>query len=748
MRKIFLMLSVLALAAVSQDGSMPENPWFDHVRRPTSATHEELCALAKSLHKAFKEGVPAKKIAQLAPADTSPRAVFITIGGNTWPGRTYFGVGLNFASALEAAADYLISNEPEFAKETIKLAKATIAEDVKAGKKPAKEWLERQEHPTEWSWLKLDVVQQSKPVPGFVMANSRIALTSLVGFSFGPDMGYAFTPDQITGRCLITDTGHIAAQQVGNLISENYNWPALKIWMKLSAVSSGHRICLFETDTYYCDGGEACRLYRGHRLFDAPPDKAACRSMMLANAARLSTMVEGNGAIRPPMPAWISTAKDENEAEAKAKPAKNKKISKVVLQEEIKYDETLDAKAELAIAFARVARLSGEDSYNDAALRAMFAVIQATKEYGKEAAAVIENENLPEGSMLSPEKAALLRTNALACLALMELKANGKSVTGGIDKRIHALATHIRLQFTSGCDFYAGRYWNTGKPINDDVYGLYAQVEETALAVLALDKYARLYENDELAKLAEKILDDMLELKLVKLPIESLTLSPWFAEAVASRMREDRTYWLALLKLAGAITSMTDKAPLYPDYYGTVRRFPSCTSAAEHTWILAVISKRLRELDKPYLAREQLAEALPILMFQTQAFIDAQSSCILPNPSAYVSFFRDNLENYGFNLPGQVAQIMSLAAVSGELKETSELKVKPVCDEIAKVRKESDVHPGPLTVDLILTSDKDEDGAHRDLLGGVTQGEKIRKVLKPRAPKNKGTSTKSKAKRN
>ena len=190
MRKIALLLSLLFLVSFGQDSAMPDNPWFDHIRRPTSATQEELCALAKSLHAAFKGGMPAKKIAKLAPSDETPRAVFITIGGNTWPGRTYFGVGFNFGLALESASAYLIANEPEFAKETVKLAKSINDERAKLGRAPLKEWVERQAHPTEWNWLKLDVVQVAKPVSGFIMSNSRIALTSLVGFSFGPDMGY------------------------------------------------------------------------------------------------------------------------------------------------------------------------------------------------------------------------------------------------------------------------------------------------------------------------------------------------------------------------------------------------------------------------------------------------------------------------------------------------------------------------------------------------------------------------------
>ncbi len=744
MRKIVLMMLVVVLMAFGQDSAMPENPWFDHIRRPTTATHEDLCALAKSLHAAFKSGTPSKKIATLAPADGSPRAVFITIGGNTWPGRTYFGVGMSFSAALETAAQYLISNEPEFAKETVKLAKSINEERAKQGRAPAKEWIERQAHPIEWNWLKLDVVQVAKPAYGFIMSKSRIALTSLVGFSFGPDMGYAFTPDQITGRCLITDAGYIAPMKVGNLISENYNWPALKIWMKLSGVNTGHRICLFETDSYYSDGNESCRLYRGHRLFSAPPDEEACRKMMQANVARLVAMVEPSGAIRPPMTAWISTTRDEKDAGAKAAAKKNRNPM-VESQDDVLFDESFDVKAELAMVLAKIAHMTGDESLNNVALRALSPVIQSMKVYGKDSAAIIETEKLPEGSFLSPQKVSLLKTNALACLALMELKSNGMEVASGIDNSIRLLVSHIKKQFSTGCDFIAGRYWSTGKPMNDELHGSLAQVEDVSMAALALSKFAEIYSDDETLKFSDSIIDDLIEFKITILPIESLTLNPWMAEAITRRKREDKKYWVALLKLAGGITSMTDKAPLYPDYYGAVRRFPSCTAAAEHTWMLALISRKLRELDKPYLANEQLEEAMPILLFQSQAFIDVQSSCVMPSPAAYVSFFRDNLENYGFNLEGQLAQIQSLAEISTELKATKELKLKTILDDVVKARKESDIHPGPLTVELILTNEKDVDGMHRDLLGGVTQGKTIRKVLKaPSGGQKPASKTKKK----
>ena len=688
----------LALCAFSQDSAMPDTPWFDHVTRPTSASHEELCALAASLHKALKEKKSASKIAELAPADPAPRVLFVTIGTDKWPGRTYFGTGMTFREALQNVAAIITSNEPAYAEESAKSARAMIAELSKEGRKVPEEWRERLARPGDWSWLKLDVVQIAKPCFGYTIGHSRIALTSLVGFAFGPEMGYAFTPDQIVGRQLLNSSGHVAKHQVVNIISENYNWPALRQWMKLCAMDRGQRICLFETDSYYTDGNEACRLYRGHRLEDKAPDAAQALQMAADCAEKIAAATSPDGRIKAPVPEWESTGKD---------------------------DECPDAKAEFALALCRLAESSGRPEFSAQALALMAPVVASIKKFGDGRMAVVEDEMIPEDSMRSSEKVCMLRTNALACLALLALRSCGKDVAGGIDNIIRALALNLKDQHVAGCEFYGGRYWKTGAVVDDDYEGSFADVNDASLAALAMARAAEAMVMDELAAENSKIIEALAENKVSKVPMETVKCSPWLAEALGELKSQDKGYLLSLVKLAYSVSTRTEVSPLYPDYYGAMRKRPGCTMAAERSWLLLAISRRMREMGKPTLAEEQLREAQASVMFQVQARIDKAGSCFLPVPSYYVSLFRDNLENCGFTLPGQSAQIMALCAYADELRQCPGLDSRKFYNRLAEVRRNTDVHPGPLEVDLILTSD-DVDDEERSLFGGFSESGKTR----------------------
>ena len=724
MKRILSLLFAIFLSSWAQlDTAMPSRPWFDHVRMPVDMNQEELCALAAAVRNALKGKADAKQVGMLAPEDNRARVVFVTIGGDNWPGRTYFGAGRSFRSALTSAAEILLSNEPVFASETIKLADATISDMQKSGQQPPPEWLERKANPTQWNWLRLDVVQAAKPTFGFSVRHSRIALGCLVGFAFGPDLGFAFPPSQVMARSILDDTGHINTQQVGNLISEGYNWPALKMWMKLCAVDAGHRICLFETDTFYSDDMGSVRLYRGHLLPDALPTPEICMDAASRCADRIGSRLTAKGVFPPPLPEWLSSYREKNMTKSeKKKRAKEEKALGV------RGDESLEVKAELAIALARLARATGKPAYNVTAIRLLTPILAAVKRSRDGRCAVVEDEELPESSLQLPEKVTLLSTNALTCLALLELRQNGEKATEQQDALIAALATHLANQLESGCDFAYGRYWKTARNALDENGELFANVEESSLALLALNKAAEVLEKPELKK--TEALNMLMELKLVKPQLENVNTSPWFAEALASSDRTDKAYTLSLRKLGFAVSTATDTTPLYPDYYGSVKRRPSCTTAAERSWLLAVLSQKLRSMDKPMLAQEQLQEALPVLMFQMQAAIDVPSSSLLPSPAAYLSYFRDNLENYCFTMPGQVAQLLSLVAVSQELKASPSVNASKFLPQLMASRRETDVHPGPVTIDLVLTLDNDPDANARDLMGGFSKTRQVRRRSK------------------
>lgn len=714
---IVLLMTLLVLA---QDSAMPSMPWFDHVKQPTAMSHEELCQLSTNIFNALKEKKNTSQIAALAPDEQLPRVVFITIGSANWPGRTYFGTGLSFRKAVEEAISILLKNEPGFAAETGKNTKAMIADLSKEGKSVPKELSERAANPGEWNWLKMDVVQVAKPSFGFQTGHSRIALTSLVGFAFGPEMGYAFTPDQIVGRSLMNEAGHLAKQQIANVISECYNWNALKIWLKLSAVEQGQRICLFETDSYFTNGKEACRLYRGHRLMDKAPDASEALAMASACAAKTSSNVKGDGTFEAPMSEWETS---------------------------MSVDESMDTMAEYAIALCRLSRKTGKKEYADMAESALFKNIASLRKYGEKNYVVLEDEKLPEKSMQVAEKVGMLRSNALACLALLELRACGKDIKGGIDNAIRGLAFNLDAYFTSGCEFYRGRYWKNGQPLNDKNLGLFADEEDAALAMLALSRSSDALLLDDLNAKTQEMLGEFMEYKVMKVPMETVNVSPWIAEALASMKRDDKNYVLAMLKIAYAITAASDVSPLYPDYYGAQIRRPGCTLAADRSWSLLAISERLGNIEKPALALEQLKEAEASVMFQVQAFIDEAGASILPSPVKYIGYFRDNLEGCGFTMHGQTAQITSLCLYATQLEKTANYSNQQFYGKLAKARLASDKHPGPLAVELILTQENDVDIEKRKLSGDIEKTQDERVNIKKNDASNGGQSAKRKQKK-
>lgn len=736
MRICFTLLLLVCMVATGQDSAVPDTPWFDHVKRPSDVSHEQLLALAVNLRKALKNKWKPAKIAELAPNEQTPRVIFITIGDDNWPGRTYFGTGFNFKSALQIAVDILSANEPVLQKETAKVTQAAIDDARKEGKTPPQALLNRLKKPGDWHWLRLDVVQLAKPVFGFSVENSRIALTSLVGIAFGPQEGFAFTPDTITGRCLLDDSRHIAKQQVVNFISETHNWPAIKLWLRNSAVDTGHRICLFETDSFYADGNCAVRLYRGHRLYDVPPDADACLAMATACANALARQVNADGSFALPFPAWESSAVSVGESGG----------------------ERPDAVAEFIIALSRLAIATSDKSHVATATRCLKALLPHIKPIGRggRAFAFSEKEELPEGSPAVPRDVSMLRTNALVCLALLELKAAGGEVDGGLANIATRLALHIKSQAAPGGGFYVGVMLPTGKIITEDERCRFTQVEDASIAALALVKAAKLalVKDVDFMPTVRNTLNELFVRELVKNPMESISLSPWLIEALSYAGRADKDFVLQLVKAGYAAAAATDESPLYPDYFGAVKRFPGCTLSAERSWFIGNLTRWLRENEKKTWAAEQLQAAMPILLFQTQAWLDTPASSILPTPALYRNFFRDNLEDYGFDLSGQVAQIISLVTIATELKAAGTPDISKMLARLKSARAATDTHPGPLTINLVLTRQNDTGSDTRSLQGeydkptrttlnrSTSRGQQKtakNKRSKARRKKNKGT---------
>ena len=659
-------------------------PWFDHVRRPSKIPPRQLEQLAVDLRQALKNKQKLEDIAKLAPQEAMPRVVFITIGGEKWPGRTYYGTGVSFQAAFKTAVEILQSNEPVFARETVKLCKATIDDAKREKRTVSAEWHERMQNPDAWDWLRLDVVQFVQNVPQFSLPRSHVAMTSLYGIAFPPSLGFAFTPEQITGRCLLNPNRTLNTGQICDIISEAYNWGALKDWMNLTAqTESTLPISLFEADTFYADAQGSARLYRGHRMLYETPTPKQCLDWASACADRLNQIIHTNGKLKKPFPIWYFSGKKET--------------------------EDFDVRLETAIALLRLNAARPTANAQRAAINVMRPLIQALSAFGpgKRQLAVKEGEPLPETASQVPRTITTVRTNALLALAMNEMAQQGLHYSDDTSRPApkliaERLTDYLADQVESDGLVLDARFLPSGKLFTDD--DTFASIEDAALTALAIHKRYP----DKAKTIMTAVLD-----KCDKQPIEALSISPWILEALPAANQEDKMLTMKAIRFAYAAEAY-DITPLYPDMYGAVRSSPGCTFTARRTWALTAMARWLHDTDKEGLATERITNMRPMLIFQLQGHIDSAASSALPSPVLYRGLFRDNLEEYSFNLEGQASQIMALVGFAAEREK---MVLPPRRLDIAKARAASDVHPGVLQIVPVFTQNDMDSVVSRNYMG-------------------------------
>ena len=711
-------LILVCLYLPAQDAGLPDEPWFDHVSAPSAIAVSRMKDFCIEVYSKLAVKAPAAVLSQLAPDDPTPRVLFLSIGGEEWPARTYFGAGLSFRTAWENVVDIMLANEPLHGEKTTTLAKGMIDEAIKEKRPVPPSLAARQKDPLAWSWMRLDIVQAALPVTGFSVEHSRLALTSLVGLAFGPQLGFAFTPEQLTGRCLLEPTRHLAKQQIGNLISETYNWNALKAWQQISGIDSGYRVCLFETDSYYCDGHTTVRLFRGHPIAKAVT-AAECLEAATRGAAKITAALHPRtGVVQMPFPEWVSSAAQGVEA--------------------------LDVQAELAYALARLAHLAGDRNLTAAAELAMKPVLAAGQRFGqkKDMGAIVETEELPPESPLAPRPVAHLRTNALACLALAELE----QATGEPRHRntIIALADQLKRQALPGGGFMFTALHPSGQLVDNSSLSLHGKAEAEALATLALLRVGNLATRSDLLTMADQNLEYLLLARVSKIPLENLPNTPWLVEALSQHVLRNLDFSSQMARLGFAASVDVETAPLYPDMYGAVQHWPSATVAAERSWLLARLSQWFRAGGEAKKAADFMAAAAPPLIFQMQARMVPAGSSGLPRPGRYVDFFRDHLEDFGFDLSGQATQIISLTNLYQELKDGyggDFPGLDKITAQLIAAQEGIGRHPLVLSPELVRTQ-TDAARDSRDLTGGITGGAKTTIKGKKPAGANPGVMQK------
>lgn len=709
----FLVWAALALTAAAGRGqsgapALPAVPWFDHVRQSAAISQEQLHELARRLHVLLKNGGDLEAFMRTVPADATSRVIFISLSDGLWPERTYFGCGPSFAEALRRAASILRQREIQYAE----VFGRTVSKEIalaQAEKRPVSASLrEKQKDPGRWDSLRLDVVQAVLPFDHFSIKRGKVMLTSVNGLAFRPGEGFAFTPEQLTGRAMVTAEHHLSEMQFGNIISESWNWGALKNWVSMASAEQTGRICLFEADSYYTDGQQVIRLFRGHPVQVDGRGRSPLVYAVPA-AERLLGAWQGDGTYLTHIPEWVPGRSGGG--------------------------EFLATLAETALSLSRLTQATGNRAYARGAHGVLQHLAKASKCYHGERGffCVVEDEELEadEVGQQDPRQMASLRSNALTVLAMYAC--DEAAGTAEFQKTARDLAWHVARQQRPDGSFLPVVFFPEMLAPLDYVISETGRLEASALAVLALARYAAADAEMREASLKRVALGwQWLQAALARHDVASMPISGWLAECLTVAGGEAAPQLALATKMAAAAALGADTQPLLPDLFGSLRDQPNMTVAAENVRVVAVLAGWLQRQGKGAEGLELLTDAWPLWVFQQQAFMEVAAASALAQPHRYLGLFRDHLEGFGFDLDGQCNQLLGLLAVHAALVQLK-LGDYPVSlpHRVAWTQAWNRLNQRPLCLDpALVVVDSGVQHASRSLTGGLIKGRQITQKVK------------------
>ncbi len=750
---LLVMCSLPLLAAKKQPPApmvTETEVWFDDVKQPAALTAEQGIELTKQLRAGMLARKSVKEIlASISYDDATPRVLFLTLGDGIYPGRTYYASGSSFKDALGRLLAIVAKREPEYAE----AIKSELEGQVARAKEEYENMTEKQRrkakpnpllkvplpenfrkklaNPLAWDSLRLDVVQATLPIQNFVIAKSRLLLTSAVGIAFDPVAAFAFTPEQLIGRCLTTPEHQLSIEAVSNFIAESGLWGAWKLWTKMGAVSTGFNVNIFESDSYYADAATACRLFRGHPVNQQMED---LQGSALALAKRLGGMMDENGKYERPFLEWVASRPDGKAAV---------------------WDQS-----QLVVALVRTALLDGLPSADrrellTAARAAVKPVLKSIKHFDpgelgpdfvnstaprKPAsqrlyAAVVEDESVEGdyegGSQMEISRRLMeLEATANAYLALAELcqvLPDDDATAVACRAELTPLMNYLLTQIQPNGEFVAALTYPDAQVVLDWQPSFELRMEIASLCGLAMGRHLELFpEASAKLNLAAKVLmlrNAIAELALGDGIASEYPLTPWLAEFLAQDAETNPEHLAQLVKLGMAATNGLEKRPFLPDMFGATADIPSMTYSAERLWLVGVVAEAVyRQGRHDQEAAALLNEAWPLAVFAQQAEMTASSASALPHPKEYVGFYRDNLADYGFTMNGQVTQLLARLQLISVLGRGSEGRFTPLPEDVTAYEecwKHLDAHPVVLAPELVIRSSVSGSGNDRALGGNI-----------------------------
>ena len=566
--------------------------WFDQLLSVPQITDEEAQNLAQfAAQTLFNPGSGIPAIPESWREDTVPRILFISLSNGTSSSQVVRGSGQGFGEAVVEALE------------------------------KAREWIERGHSPL---WLKLDVVQDVSQLTDIDPGSSHELVRSLYGLAFDQPSGLAWLPEELVAYTLMTSDQELRFRNMEKVLvrrSAPLN--------HLERLSDSRQLSLFrfQTASYFSDGKEPVRLYRGHRLFRKPTGDEM-RSRALVGGEYLTRAVEEDGKF-----VYSYLPKTNEVADA---------------YNILRHAGTLYSMLELYA-------LTGETALLEATQRALnylFAAALPCELGGESYVCIVEGEEIKLGG------------TGLAAVAL----AKYLEVTGTRQHLSELIAwgrTLRALQHDSGEFIHKITY-----PEAEDTGFVSEYYPGEALLALV-----RIYGQDPQEgwlDAAEKGAQYLINVRDQGLSVEELAHDHWLLYGLNElyRHRRNPLYLEHAMRIAQAIVLAQNREPEYSDWLGSYYKPPRSTPTATRSEGLCAAYQLARDF-KTSKEADPILKAMELgIAFQLQTQFRPESVMYLSDPQRSLGGFHSSLTNFRLRIDYTQHNVSSLLCGARVLSET------------------------------------------------------------------------------
>lgn len=161
--------------------------WFEELANPVAIDATSGAVLARFAATGFPLGKPRPEIFPAALSqDAAPRIVFLSTGNIAQrPEQVAFGTGRGFQTAIERALLKLAARRDDSYRPT---------------------------------WLKLDIVKDSRVIPAFDFNKALPLVDKLEGLAFDKSSALAFLPEELLTHGLVNEAGRISIDTIADYL--------------------------------------------------------------------------------------------------------------------------------------------------------------------------------------------------------------------------------------------------------------------------------------------------------------------------------------------------------------------------------------------------------------------------------------------------------------------------------------------------------------------------------------------------